>query len=662
MVCGLVRVMVNISDVAAMGGTPVAVVDAMWADGTASAQEILAGMRAAAERFGVPIVGGHTNLNSRCRQLSVAILGKAKRLLTSFDAKPGERLVAAVDLRGRYRAHFSNWEAATDAPGSRLRGDLALLPTIAEARLSKAAKDISQGGIVGTAAMLAECSNVGVAIDLGAIPQPSGVPLERWLKNLPKLWLPTCRRARECLECYAALPRPRYCGRRYRRLRREHVRQNHRRRGGRDDLGFFATGVAGVARHPRCRHERRPAAARRASDAFHKSARRCRSYPGACGRAHASRPSRDGFCSDATRQGFFRPALCNTRCIPVAPSRPGVLAMVEQRVADYLDYFSTTQDDFDVWHAQDGISGNVLATLKAQGRIAGFVRTVHHVDDFADARLAALQRRSIEAADVLLTVSGLWRDWLRNTWKRDAEVVGNGVDSARFSPIPDGSDIALRGRLGLVSNAPIFLAVGGVEERKNTLRILEAFKLLLAQHPAARLVVAGGASLLDHSAYQIPLFRGSCRERPARVRGDPNRSTAPGLDAALYRTSTALVFPSVKEGFGLVVLEAMASGTPAIVSCMAPFTEYLTDSDVLWCEPSQPTSIADAMQGALHPDRHERFRRLGIKRAAQFDWSPSRGSASRPIRPHKRDMQCLKCGSTFAGPMAPSRAATRPRW
>ncbi len=180
--CG---VMVNISDVAAMGGTPVAVVDAMWADGTASAQEILAGMRAAAERFGVPIVGGHTNLNSRCRQLSVAILGKAKRLLTSFDAKPGERLVTAVDLRGRYGAHFSNWEAATDAPGSRLRGDLALLPTIAEARLSKAAKDISQGGIVGTAAMLAECSNVGVTIDLGAIPQPSGVPLERWLKTFP---------------------------------------------------------------------------------------------------------------------------------------------------------------------------------------------------------------------------------------------------------------------------------------------------------------------------------------------------------------------------------------------------------------------------------------------------------------------------------------------
>jgi glycosyltransferase-like protein len=327
------------------------------------------------------------------------------------------------------------------------------------------------------------------------------------------------------------------------------------------------------------------------------------------------------FAPDATGSGFFRPTLCETRCIPVAPSRPGVLAMVEQRVADYLDYFSATRDDFDIWHAQDGISGNVLATLKAQGKIAGFVRTVHHVDDFADARVYALQRRSIAAADVLLTVSAFWRDWLRNTWKRDAGVVGNGVDTARFSPIPDGSDIALRGRLGLVSNALIFLAVGGVEERKNTLRILEAFKLLSAQHPAARLVIAGGASLLDHSAYQIRFSEAladSGLPESAVIRTGP---LPQALMPALYRMSTALVFPSVKEGFGLVVLEALASGTPAIVSRMAPFTEYLADSDVLWCEASQPASIADAMQAALHRDRHRRFRQLGIERAAQFDWS-----------------------------------------
>lgn len=180
--CG---VMVNISDVAAMGGRPLAVVDALWARDAADAAPILAGMRAAAERYGVPIVGGHANLKTDRPQLAVAILGRAERLLTSFDARPGDRLIMAVDLRGRYREPFSNWEAATDAPSERLRGDLELLPRIAEAGLSRADKDISQAGVVGTAAMLAECSRVAVEIDVDAVPRPEGVPLGRWLTSFP---------------------------------------------------------------------------------------------------------------------------------------------------------------------------------------------------------------------------------------------------------------------------------------------------------------------------------------------------------------------------------------------------------------------------------------------------------------------------------------------
>ena len=180
--CG---VMVNVSDVAAMGGRPIAIVDALWADGEAKAAAILDGMCAASERFGVPIVGGHSNIRTDRGQLSVAILGRAKSLLTSFDARPDDRLVVAIDLRGRYREPFSNWEAATDAPAARLRGDLELLPRIAEGGLARAAKDISQGGLVGTAAMLAECSGVGVAIDVEAIPKPDGVALDRWLATFP---------------------------------------------------------------------------------------------------------------------------------------------------------------------------------------------------------------------------------------------------------------------------------------------------------------------------------------------------------------------------------------------------------------------------------------------------------------------------------------------
>ncbi|GLK81208.1 sll0787 family AIR synthase-like protein [Methylopila turkensis] len=181
--CG---VMVNLSDVAAMGGRPVAVVDALWAAGEADAAPVLAGLKAAAAAYGVPIVGGHTNLACDRGQLSVAVLGRAgDRLLTSFDARPGDRLIAAIDLRGRYREPFDNWEAATDAPPERLRGDLALLAEIAEAGLARAAKDISQAGLVGTAAMLAECSGVGVRVDIAAAPRPAAAPLARWLRSFP---------------------------------------------------------------------------------------------------------------------------------------------------------------------------------------------------------------------------------------------------------------------------------------------------------------------------------------------------------------------------------------------------------------------------------------------------------------------------------------------
>jgi len=180
--CG---VMVNVSDVAAMGGRPIGVVDALWAENEENAAPVLAGLRAAALHFNLPIVGGHTNLRTAQTQLSVAILGRARKLLTSFDAKPGDRLVAAIDLRGRYRPPFLNFEAAIEAPASRLRADLEVLPAIAEAGLAHAAKDISQAGLVGTAAMLAECSRVGMTIDVGCVPAPLQVPLDQWLLTFP---------------------------------------------------------------------------------------------------------------------------------------------------------------------------------------------------------------------------------------------------------------------------------------------------------------------------------------------------------------------------------------------------------------------------------------------------------------------------------------------
>ena len=114
------------------------------------------------------------------------MLGRAgPRLLTSFDARPGDIVVLAVDHRGAYREPFDNFQAALAAPPRRLRGDLALLAEIAERGLACAAKDVSQGGVVGTAIMLAESSGVGLDIALEAIVPPPGVAPARWLKTFP---------------------------------------------------------------------------------------------------------------------------------------------------------------------------------------------------------------------------------------------------------------------------------------------------------------------------------------------------------------------------------------------------------------------------------------------------------------------------------------------
>ncbi|MFM0174398.1 sll0787 family AIR synthase-like protein [Paraburkholderia sediminicola] len=182
---GYSSVMVNVSDIYAMGGRPLAVVDALWSPGIGAAEDVLAGMAAASVAYGVPIVGGHTNTRSDAAQLAVSIIGRAKALLSSFNAKPGDSLMMAVDLRGRFEEPYPFWNASVDAPAERLRADLELLPGLAESGLCDAAKDISMAGTLGTALMLLECSQVGARIDLARIPKPEGVALERWVTAFP---------------------------------------------------------------------------------------------------------------------------------------------------------------------------------------------------------------------------------------------------------------------------------------------------------------------------------------------------------------------------------------------------------------------------------------------------------------------------------------------
>lgn len=304
-------------------------------------------------------------------------------------------------------------------------------------------------------------------------------------------------------------------------------------------------------------------------------------------------------------KGFFRGVPHAVSLFDVPPPPRDTHAMVASRIAGFVQHLSVWPglDDIDVWHAHDGIGGNALADLVDQGCIGGFVRTVHHLDHFDDARVMALQRRSFERSRRVLCVSPLWCRILQEQHDIDAELVHNGVDLQRFQPQPQPGDAALARQLGLQPGAPLWLSVGGVEARKNTRRALDAFVALRRTHPTAQWVVAGGASLLDHDTYQADF----ARALQASGLGDAVRVVGTVADEhmpALFRLADGLLMPSVKEGFGLVVLEALASGTPVVVSRQAPFTDYLGEAEAHWCDPADPDSIASAMRRALHQASH----------------------------------------------------------
>lgn len=180
---GYSALMVNVSDIAAMGGRPWAVVDVLFL-GSGQNQRVLDGLRAASATFGVPIVGGHTARVDGPSSLAVAIVGQAKSLIESHTALPGQVLLAAIDLRGSFRGR-SAFNAATTLEPERLRAQFALLPELAEAGLVRAGKDISNAGVCGTLAMLLEASGHGARLDLARLPAPERVDPLRWLTAFP---------------------------------------------------------------------------------------------------------------------------------------------------------------------------------------------------------------------------------------------------------------------------------------------------------------------------------------------------------------------------------------------------------------------------------------------------------------------------------------------
>lgn len=338
------------------------------------------------------------------------------------------------------------------------------------------------------------------------------------------------------------------------------------------------------------------------------------------------------------RSGFFRPTTVPASFIPV-DDRPD--ETMDERVARYIDAYVAFLDReltrgqrYDIYHAEDCISANALVRLRRAGRIPLVVRTVHHVDDFTSPGLISCQRDSIVEPDVVLVVSQWWRDRLAEDLGVHARVVHNGVDLGRFMPPPTAAAREVeRARLGLAGTV-VVLSVGGVEPRKNSLVLLEAFveaRQQLADMTGLRplLLIVGGASLFDHAAYRDAFEARLGRYVTAGLLA-PDSVQRPGpvedeTLTALYRAADVLAFPSLREGWGLAVLEAQASGTPIVASDIDVLREYLVhERNALLVAPEDPEALARALVRAV-VDRTlaATLRAGGLATARRFDWGSS---------------------------------------
>jgi AIR synthase-related protein len=181
---GYCAVLVSVSDIYAMGGRPMAVVNLLSAPDSEFAEKIVLGMAEGCRKLGVPMVGGHF-LPDELPGVSTAILGRASHVLRGTKGTVGQSLIAAVDLEGKPHKHYLQWDCTSFRTPEQLRSRFEVLPNLAERHLATAARDISNAGIIGTLAMLAENSGLGARVHLGRVPKPPTVPMERWLQMFP---------------------------------------------------------------------------------------------------------------------------------------------------------------------------------------------------------------------------------------------------------------------------------------------------------------------------------------------------------------------------------------------------------------------------------------------------------------------------------------------
>jgi glycosyltransferase-like protein len=319
---------------------------------------------------------------------------------------------------------------------------------------------------------------------------------------------------------------------------------------------------------------------------------------------------------------FYRSLSCPLRLISAEPAPSAVDALIRQRVAEFQTGIQSLGVRHGICHAEDCLAANALVAARAELGAARVVRTVHHVEQFESPYLMACQERSVTSADLVLSVSQATSREVRAVFGREAPVISNGVDLSRFAQPEERARESVRSRIGLAAGDTLILSVGGVEERKNSLAALDAVALAFGKHRELRWVVAGGASIWEHESYRsefarrLGLLPAELRARISLLGSIPE----PEL-TALYQLSDILLCPSLQEGFGLCVLEALASRTAVVVSHGAPFDEYLDQRCARFVDPLSPSTIAGALSSLLDDAaQRQRLTENGYRRAQSYSW------------------------------------------
>ena len=337
------------------------------------------------------------------------------------------------------------------------------------------------------------------------------------------------------------------------------------------------------------------------------------------------------FALGKDQRSFFRPTTAPFTIVPfgVMPDDVGMDEKIKRYIETYYEYLMAHQsDEFDIYHVQDCVSANAVWRVREEGRIRWFVRTVHHVDDFVSPVLIQCQNDSVHRPDYRIVVSRDWQERLRQEFGVTSEVIYNGVDR-RFAPPNAAQRAAARSELHL-DDEFVFLNIGGIEPRKNTTRLLMAFgrvrRDLELKGRRSILLLAGGETLLDYAPYRDEFFAllGQSTlqiDRDIRLLGVVPDEQMP----LLYHAADALAFPSIKEGWGLVAVEALASGLPVLTSNLPVFREYLrSEADALLVDPRDEAAIAAGMLRLTEDQAlRQRLAMAGPQTAQKFSWEAS---------------------------------------